>query len=59
MQPLLSILSSERTNEDISSDLTELLGFEDLELIMNVLADRATINAEVHLASEVCTFLTD
>ncbi len=48
VQPLLSILSSKRTNDEISSEMTELLGFDDLELIMNVLADRATINAEVH-----------
>jgi Trp operon repressor len=46
-QSLLQILSSKRTNDEISMELAELLGFDELELVAEILADRIGIYTEV------------
>src|SRR6266545_5808996 len=47
LQPLLDILSSERSNDEISSEMVGLLGYDELELIMQILADRINVRQEV------------
>jgi len=46
-QSLFQILSSKRTNDEISNELAKLLGFEELELVAEILADRFGICTEV------------
>lgn len=51
VEPLLatlhSILSSSKLNDDISSDLADLIGLDDIELIMEILENRSTVVDEV------------
>ncbi|KAK7470778.1 putative steryl acetyl hydrolase mug81 [Stygiomarasmius scandens] len=41
LEPLLSTLSSDRRDEDISAELAELIGFEDIELVMEIIHNRS------------------
>jgi antiviral helicase SLH1 len=47
MATLHSTLSSTRPNDDISADIAELVGFDDIELVMEILDNRATVVQEV------------
>ncbi|THV08678.1 Sec63-domain-containing protein [Dendrothele bispora CBS 962.96] len=42
LEPLLSTLSSNRRDDEISADLAELIGFEDIELVMEIMHERST-----------------
>ena len=46
-QSLLQILSSNRSNDEISAELAELLGFDELELVAEIVADRVELYAKV------------
>ncbi|TCD67667.1 hypothetical protein EIP91_012033 [Steccherinum ochraceum] len=46
LEPLNILLSSERPNDAVSEELIEMLGFEAIELVMDVLSDRRTISQE-------------
>ncbi|KAF8974332.1 Sec63-domain-containing protein [Flammula alnicola] len=48
IQSLLPILSSNRTNEEISGELAELLGFDEIELIMGILDDRGSATEQLN-----------
>lgn len=58
IQPLLatlhSILSSSKPNDGISGDLTDLIGLDDIELIMEILENRTTVMAKVSRGCEYC-----
>ncbi|KAF9569347.1 Sec63-domain-containing protein [Agrocybe pediades] len=41
-QSLLSILSSSRSNDEISGEIAELLGYDEIELVMHILDDRSS-----------------
>jgi antiviral helicase SLH1 len=56
MAMLHSTLSSSRPNDDISGDIAELVGFDDIELVMEILDNRASIVQEL---SEYNTSSTD
>ena len=62
VKPLLatlrSTLSSHQPNDDISGDLAELVGFDDIELVMEILDNRAFIVQEVSTTS-VSSFSED
>ena len=47
IQSLEPILASNRTNEAISIELAELLGFDEIELIMGILDSRASVIQQV------------
>ena len=47
IQSLQPILASNRTNEAISIELAELLGFDEIELIMGILDSRASVIQQV------------
>ena len=44
---LLSIISSSQPNETISEELVEMLGFEEIDLAMEVLDNRQEVTKEV------------
>lgn len=50
IQSLQIILTSSRTNEAISIDLAELLGFDEIELIMGILDSRTSVIQQVRSA---------
>lgn len=50
IQSLQIILASSRTNEAISIDLAELLGFDEIELIMGILDSRTSVIQQVRSA---------
>jgi len=47
MPALHLALSSSRPDDDISGDIAELVGFDDIELVMEILDNRALIVQEV------------
>ncbi|CAA7259895.1 unnamed protein product [Cyclocybe aegerita] len=47
VQSLLQILSSIRTNDEISNELTELLGFDEIETIVKILDNRYAVVEEL------------
>src|SRR5258708_9605827 len=51
LAPLLatlnSIRSSSRPNDDISADIADLIGLDDIELVMEILENRTLVEAEV------------
>ena len=53
IQPLLSalyaVLASSRPNDAISEELLEMIGFDDIELVMEVLNERSALNLEVNM----------
>lgn len=55
VEPLLatlqSALSSSRPNDDISGEIAELIGFEDIELVMEILDNRMSVVQEVRLGA--------
>jgi hypothetical protein len=51
---LHSTLSSSRPNDGISGDIAELIGFDDIELVMEILDNRASI---VQAVSTIMVFL--
>lgn len=42
-----SLLSSSRPNESISEELAEMIGFEEIELALEILNERAALSQEV------------
>ncbi|EKM59388.1 uncharacterized protein PHACADRAFT_137065 [Phanerochaete carnosa HHB-10118-sp] len=44
---LQSLLSSSRPNESISEELADIIGFEDIELAMEILESRSSLNREI------------
>jgi len=57
LEPLLSTLSSDRRDEDISAELAELIGFEDIELVMEIIHNRSMfVEAVSKLYLEYITF---
>jgi antiviral helicase SLH1 len=57
MAMLHSTLSSSRPNDDISGDIAELVGFDDIELVMEILDNRASIVQEVGGTRSLSRFL--
>ena len=49
LQPLNSLLSSPRPDDSISEELVEMIGFEEIELSMEILNERANVCQEVKL----------
>jgi len=49
IQSLLSILSSPRTNDEISGEIAELLGYEEIELVMHILDNRPAAIKQVRV----------
>lgn len=49
MHEIHSVLSSPRPNDAISEELLDLIGFDDIELVMEVLDQRASFTDEVSL----------
>ncbi|EMD40635.1 hypothetical protein CERSUDRAFT_130708 [Gelatoporia subvermispora B] len=47
LNSLLSTLSSSRPDDAISEDLAELIGFEDIELVMDILSNRASVAKDI------------
>lgn len=47
LNSLASVMSSNRPSEAISEDLAEICGFDDMELVMEILANRARVLEEV------------
>lgn len=47
LDPLLNVLSSSQSPEDISNELLELLGYEEVELVMDVVQNRSIVVVEV------------
>lgn len=47
LDSLRSALSSPRSNDDISTELVELIGFDDIELVMEILSNRPAVVKEV------------
>ena len=41
------LLSSSRTNDEISSEIAELVGFDQIELVMDLLGSRRSVAKEV------------
>jgi N-terminal helicase PWI domain len=54
-EPVTAILQSERPNDDISSELVELLGFEEVELVMELISNRSKIVE--HLAVSLSSWI--
>lgn len=52
LQPLNSLLSSSRPNDSISEELAEMIGFEEIELVMEILSERDSICQEVFTYSQ-------
>lgn len=44
---LHSILFSSRPNDDISGEIAELIGFDEIELVMEILDNRTSVMMEV------------
>jgi len=42
-------LASSRPNDAISEELLEMIGFDDIELVMEVLNERSALNLEVNM----------
>jgi len=42
-EPVMAILQSKRPDDDISAELAELLGFEDIDLVMELIHNRSQI----------------
>lgn len=51
---LYSILSSDRPNDDISGEVADIIGFEDIDLAMEILNYRVPILQEVRFFYIVC-----
>ncbi|KAF8812579.1 Sec63-domain-containing protein [Phlegmacium glaucopus] len=49
LQPLLTIISSPQTNDEISAQLAELLGFNEIALIVDILDNRSLVREELEL----------
>ncbi|TFK43400.1 Sec63 Brl domain-containing protein [Crucibulum laeve] len=47
LENLLSILSSLHPNEEISGEVAELVGFQDIEIVMEIINNRSTITQEL------------
>lgn len=47
LQPLLTIISSPQTNDEISAQLAELLGFDEITLAMDILDNRLVVKEKV------------
>lgn len=43
---LLSVISSQRENDVISNELVEMLGFDEIELVMHILEHRQDVAAQ-------------
>ncbi|KAH9482395.1 Putative helicase mug81 [Psilocybe cubensis] len=48
-QSVLSILSSHRTNDEISGELCELLGYDEIELVMQILDNRSAVIQQLNV----------
>ena len=46
-----SLLSSSRSTDDISEELFDILGYDDIELVSDILQNRQAVLAEVCQAS--------
>lgn len=47
LQPLNDLLSSERPNDSVSEEVVEMLGFDAIELVVDILNDRHSLSREV------------
>jgi hypothetical protein len=47
LQPLQTLLSSQRSTDDIQIELAELIGFDDLELVTDIIEQRSVVTSEV------------
>jgi len=47
LRPLLAIISSPQTNDGISAQLAELLGFNEITLVMDILENRSLVKEKV------------
>jgi len=52
------ILSASTPNDDISDELAQLIGFDDIELVIKIIENRAAVLKEVSLVNYSCTNLT-
>lgn len=54
MEPVLatlqSTLASSRPNDEVSGEIAELIGFEEIELVMDIMAHRALVSQDVSSA---------
>lgn len=58
LQPLHSILSSNAPDERISEELVEMIGFDEIELAMDLLKERRHIAQEVSELQEISDLFT-
>ena len=51
MEPILatlqSTLASNRPNNEVSGEIAELISFEEIELVMEIMANRALVSRDV------------
>ena len=47
LRPLLKIISSPQTNDDISAQLAELIGFDEIALVVDILENRSLVKEKV------------
>ena len=47
LQPLLAIISSPQTNDEISTQLAELIGFDEIALVVDILENRSLVKEKV------------
>lgn len=47
LRPLLTIISSSQTNYEISAQLAELIGFDEIALVVDILENRSLVKEKV------------
>jgi hypothetical protein len=47
LRPLLTIISSAQTNDEISAQLAELIGFNEIALVVDILENRLLVKEQV------------
>ena len=47
LRPLLTIVSSPQTNDEISAQLAELIGFDEIALVVDILENRSLVKEKV------------
>lgn len=52
LAPLNSILASERASDTVSGEIVELLGFDEINLVMDILCNRQAVSREVAISTD-------
>jgi hypothetical protein len=47
LRPLLTIISSPQTDDEISAQLAELIGFDEIALVVDILENRSLVKEKV------------